>query len=696
MKLNTTHEHLKRDPAAENLFEFLQANEIALGLTDAQFYYDFPVFKDWDGTVLISDVLILSRNHGIVAFGVSNATPRQNIEVELRQVEQRNDKVFSFLYSRLIRNTELKKSRVELSFPAELILYTPFIEKSPESISIGMDIICTHKNLGDYLENTRIKPSLSDVVFMELISTIEGAKGLMLPKTRDLKLDDPNSKGQIVSRLESKIASFDQNQKHGYMSILDGLQRIRGLAGSGKTVVLAMKAALTHLKNPDATVLYTFYTRSLYQHIQRMITRFYRQFDDRNPDWDKLKIMHAWGGYNQEGVYYNACLHHDVRPLSYSEANRNTNGDAFDFACRDLLNKVDIEPMYDFLLIDEGQDFPNSFVKLCVKLTKQTRVVYAYDELQTIFQIKAPSPAEILGPDAELSNDIVLFKCYRNPREILVCAHALGFGIYGSSIVQMLENKEHWEDIGYQVVEGDFVEGSEIVIQRPADNSLAIISEAQDKNEIVQAFAYDDFSDEINIVAESIKSDLEDGLRPDDILVIVVDDRNAKTYLNHISAILASFDIMTNNIHVDNYGIRDFRQDGRVTLSTVHKAKGNEAFMVYVVGVDALFAAGASVRERNILFTAMTRAKGWVRVSGIGEAAEVCRDEVENALDHFPYLQFEYPSPEQLKIMRRDLAEKAIRKQRAERALNRALRELSPEEIKRFIDQRSIIKGDKD
>ncbi len=80
------------------------------------------------------------------------------------------------------------------------------------------------------------------------------------------------------------------------MAVLDGPQRVRGLAGSGKTVVLAMKAALTHLRYPDAIILYTFYTKNLYQHIQRLITRFYRQFDDRDPNWSNLRIMHAWGG----------------------------------------------------------------------------------------------------------------------------------------------------------------------------------------------------------------------------------------------------------------------------------------------------------------------------------------------------------------------------------------------------------------
>jgi superfamily I DNA and RNA helicase len=92
--------------------------------------------------------------------------------------------------------------------------------------------------------------------------------------------------------------------------------------------------------------------------------------------------------------------------------------------------------------------------------------------------------------------------------------------------------------------------------------------------------------------------------------------------------------------------------------------------MVYVVGVDALFSTYAGVRERNVLFTAMTRAKGWLRVSGVGDAAQECKKEIDLALNNVPNHIYPYQSKEQLKIIRRDLAEKAIRKQQNERKLD--------------------------
>lgn len=243
--------------------------------------------------------------------------------------------------------------------------------------------------------------------------------------------------------------------------------------------------------------------------------------------------------------------------------------------------------------------------------------------------------------------------CYRNPREVLVAAHAMGFGIYGPRVSQMLENKAHWEDIGYVVRQGDFTAGSRTIIERPTDNSLLSISEEQSFEQIISTISAPDFNNEVELVCGKIRDDIADGLLPDDILVVTVDDRNAKTYLQAIAGGLRSLQIKSWDIH-SSYGRIEFREAGMVTLSTVHKAKGNEAMSVYVVGIDSLFPQ-PSVRRRNMLFTAMTRAKAWLTLSGTGPNFEYFLRELEQARSNFPKLDFEYPSGEALSIMRRDL-----------------------------------------
>ena len=61
-----------------------------------------------------------------------------------------------------------------------------------------------------------------------------------------------------------------------------------------------------------------------------------------------------------------------------------------------------------------------------------------------------------------------------------------------------------------------------------------------------------------------------------------------------------------------------FWYEDAVTVSRITRAKGNEADMVYVVGFDNVAKNADDVNARNQLFVALTRARGWVTLTGIG------------------------------------------------------------------------------
>ena len=190
-----------------------------------------------------------------------------------------------------LRNRNLRKSKTELIFPINSAIFNSDLSEDCEI----EDILCisNFSSLEKYLVNIENNP-IDDKKYIELISTIEGANGLLKPKERP-NLEESSIKGITATAIEKEINSFDEFQKNAFINEILGPERIRGLAGSGKTVVLALKAAITHLRYPEAKIVYTFYTKSLYQHIQRLITRFYRQYDDKDPDWNKVKIIHALG-----------------------------------------------------------------------------------------------------------------------------------------------------------------------------------------------------------------------------------------------------------------------------------------------------------------------------------------------------------------------------------------------------------------
>jgi superfamily I DNA and RNA helicase len=512
MEIHPSPNQFKSNAAAEALMDCLKANQNRLGLDDAALYHSFPLYRDEEGGVVVADCVLVSRPHGVITFALTTES-RDLAGAELARCMSVSEQVPSYVQSRLVKNRQLRKGPTRLAFDIHPVIYAPFLSTAP-NVEEEVHVLTSHNALCSFLEE-RADP-MTDEMFMELIATIEGAKGLIRPKKRELPDSRPSSKGKQAELAEAAITLFDQQQKHGMMGQINGPQRIRGLAGSGKTVVLAMKAAQTHLQYPDARIVFTFWTKSLYQHVKRLITRFYRQFDDRDPDWDKhLHVLHGWGGSTTPGFYSAACQHLGVAPQSFQQASASTTGDRFDYVCTALLSGTTLKPLYDYVFVDEGQDFPLSFIRLCHSLAVNGRFVFAYDDLQTIFQAKTPSTEEIFGTDPSgnpavtFEEDVVLHKCYRNPREVLVIAHALGFGIYGERIVQMLESADHWEDIGYTVKEGTFQEGSRIDIERPKDNSLTIISDHGSLGEIVKATSYQTQEEEIKAVAAQIKADLK-------------------------------------------------------------------------------------------------------------------------------------------------------------------------------------------
>jgi len=671
---------IQSDAAASDLIDTLRNESTSLGLDEAVLYYGYPRYRDDDDELVAAQLLLMSPKHGILIFGTLNMTSR-SIQ-DQKTSEQATDSVLSLVYSKLLANKALRKTAVSLKIPVVGYLYAPHVGDDCQTAG-DITYITSHASLRRHLSAfTLIDPT----VFVQLTASIDGTRSIPRPKKRELADLEPFSKGRLVAQLEAELARFDVKQREGSTTIITGPQRIRGLAGSGKTIVLARKAALTHLDDPGALIAFTFYTKSLYQQIRGLITRFYRSEHDRDPDWRQVRVLHSWGGADP-GIYSLACQQHGVRPLSFAEAKAGSPGSPFGYACRTLIQSVSVRPMYDYIFVDEGQDYPPEFVQLCALLARGMRFVYAYDDLQSIFQTRAPDAPAIFGtnadgtPKTEFERDIVLYKCYRNPREILVCAHAIGFGIYGKP-VQMLENKEHWEDVGYQVEQGPLEAGQDVSILRPAKNSVPLLSESQTIEQLIETRVYETFDDEIAGTTKAILAQIHDGLRPDDIVVAVVDDRNARDYLNSLALQLSKNNIRCNNVH-EAYGVPEFLVEGRVTLTTVHKAKGNEGFAVHVIGADAVF-LNPSKGNRNRLFTAMTRAKGWLRVTGIGTPAKRLMKEIEQARANSPYLRFKYPSAADLETMKRDLGRQAALTLEQERLLD----EISADQLGEYLKRR--------
>lgn len=115
--------------------------------------------------------------------------------------------------------------------------------------------------------------------------------------------------------------------------------RIRGLVGSGKTILLVKKMAYMHYKYRDKTMAYVFYTKSLKQYIENLFKRFYKDFEKyQEPDMDKIKILYSWGGSEIDGFYSLICKENECASKRWGDISGAGN-EKLGKACKEILEK---------------------------------------------------------------------------------------------------------------------------------------------------------------------------------------------------------------------------------------------------------------------------------------------------------------------------------------------------------------------
>lgn len=661
MAIDIVRGAIKNQLASNDLIEAIKAIQKQY---EGTLFLAYPLSATADSAVII-DALLVTRETGFVAFIFDNEEDRQ----------EQQDSLYYQITNTLNNYETLRKGR-RLAVDPHVITYciggdlpessNDYIFTSKEELSGTMSSI-SNEFAAEYYERL--------IEALQKIST-------MKPKKQRRNVIKESSRGAIMKTIEKQIANLDQWQKKAAFEVPEGPQRIRGLAGSGKTVVLALKAAYLHMQYPDWNIAVTYYTRSLSQQFREMITNFSREFIGDEPDWKKLHIIHAWGTYSEEGIYSIAVKKVGLSPVTYTNAkNKYGANRAFEGICGEAISALGQQTyeVYDAILIDEAQDMPCDFFKLCYQLlTEPKRLVFAYDELQNLGSNSMPSLEEMFGlnedgnPKVVLENsinearkDIVLPICYRNTPWALTLAHSLGFGIYRQDgLVQLFSDTDLWTDIGYKVISGELENGKNVKMVRSEEAAPAYFKELLNSYDAVSVNCFQNKIEEYKWVSSQIRKNIEeDELDPDDILVIFPDTYYAKPDYTEFRKYLIANGINSNLAGVATS--RDtFKIEGSITCSHIFRAKGNEAPMVYILNADYC-AQNIELRKvRNVLFTAITRSRAWVRICGVGEEIKTLENEINQCREKGYALEFKLPTDSELKkmnLIHRDRTEQEIR-----------------------------------
>lgn len=407
------------------------------------------------------------------------------------------------------------------------------------------------------------------------------------------KIDGLNIQDNILDKIKKKIILFDSNQTNFlYQNKNQKKIIIQGLSGTGKTELLLHKLKELYLESDNNRIFFTCNNKILAESLRNRIPRFFNFMQvSQQIDWDnRLWCNHAWGsGKNKNsGLYSFICHFYGIPFLNYAQES------SFSKICSmaieqiksnsDNLNKY----AFDYILIDESQDFGESFFELCSLVTKH-KIYIAGDIFQSIF-----------GEQKIYDHvDYLLNQCYRTDPKTLMFSHGLSMGLFESEKLQWLTDQQ-WEQYGYifQKNNNRYIFTREPIRRfedlKDNDNSIHI--------ENIKELNNSQISDKIVELIMDIKSKYP-SVQPDNIAIIFLEQnrRYNSEMLNYIRYTLEEKGI---DWPINPAFESKQQLTGYLSITNFNHVKGLE--FPFVICISP-YEVTADLRKRNAIYMAMTR-----------------------------------------------------------------------------------------
>ncbi|MCD0175536.1 NERD domain-containing protein [Deinococcus sp. 14RED07] len=706
------------DPGEYGELQVIDALRTALRKRDTVVFWRYPL-NTRQGQLREPDLLLLDPEWGVVVIEVKNIPMSQVESIQgfawrLRTPYFGKDTLEPYDQAKRQARVVIERIRDHAALgrvPVRALVCLPRVTRD-EWTAGGQSFLFsdTPLVLGDELTAAKFEQAiektpcvrsgaaLDDETFRTLLSAFGTGGSLPAPVVAAPPAPAPRAglrKIDMLARAAEQRREFDLQQERIAKTIPPGVQRIRGIAGSGKTVLLAQKAANMHLRHPEWDIALVFFCRALYEQMQMQVDHWLRVHSNGQVRYvdarHRIRILHAWGSRDQPGFYRTVAEHLGLTPMNVTDVKaanggRNTSPTGgVVLSARELLTEVDRRGLdmeiFDAVLIDEGQDLVDddpalryedrqSFYWMAYRSLRPVqgeepllgeptgkpparRLIWAYDEAQSLDSLTIPTGRELFGEKLSkvltrgtsyrggIAKNEVMRVCYRTPGPILVAAHALGMGLMRpEGMVAGLTDKESWGKIGY-TVEGDMRTRGPITITRPPEHSPNLIARL-DPSPLIDFRTHTSRNEELAALTRNVRHALEvEGLSLDRQLVICLGRYPDRTIEAAFAAlrregldVYVAGNLRGNVPPTQNWREKNpngFRLPGHLTVTNVTRAKGNEADMVHIVGLDEVAAQEGSVTMRNQLFVALSRSRGWIHLSGTGVPASF-REEVEAVL----------------------------------------------------------------
>lgn len=328
----------------------------------------------------------------------------------------------------------------------------------------------------------------------------------------NVSLDEPK---EILDKVKHKIQLFDGDQTNFIYGSLDKkVVTIQGLSGTGKTELLLHKLKELYTENESNRIFFTCHNKILAKNLHERIPAFFNFMKiEQQIEWNRrLWCSNAWGsqGDRDSGLYRYICYFYGISFYTYSQGNSFLQ--VCQLALQELKKKKEEEGdewkyAFTYVLVDESQDFDDTFVELCLLVTEK-QVYIAGDIFQSIFEDASNHSTE---------PDFLLSRCYRTDPKTLMFAHALGMGLFESRKLWWLDKKE-WQECGYDVQETD---GKYILTREP----IRRFEDLGDDYDSVRIYSTEQFANGIVFIIKDLIKE-NPTISVNDIGIILLDEKD--------------------------------------------------------------------------------------------------------------------------------------------------------------------------
>lgn len=437
--------------------------------------------------------------------------------------------------------------------------------------------------------------SFDDIITDSIIENSEDKRtadfiiSLLIGSVNDIEKIGVEYPDNILDQIKKKIVLFDGDQSRFIYSDVVHKKRvtIQGLAGTGKTELLLHKLKDIYVSQKSARLVFTCYNRILAKNMKDRIPEFFNsQRVEEQIKWDnKLWVMPSWGYSVDEnsGVYSYICHKYNIEFYSFSTYHD------FDFVCKRAIEQIRTiecsEACFEYMFIDESQDFPKSFFELCELVTSK-KIYIAGDIFQDIYDHDFSQ---------SVNSDYLLNKCYRTDPKTLMFAHAVGMGLFESPVIRWLEDKE-WEACGYSI---ERIDNNFKLTRKPLRRFEDIDTTKISNIELIKCS--DDIVNEVILLIKRIKEEFPT-VRPDDIAVVFLESTNFNYRFADILCSSISQNFSGWNA-IKGYETKSKQKDA-VFISNKNNIKGLEfPFVISVVSNTIT----RNIFLRNTLYMMLTR-----------------------------------------------------------------------------------------